>query len=436
MAAIYGTIGEMNRSTAYYEQCLRLLDELNHKYLKAYILNNLSVILYQKGKSNEALKALEDSLKLFNELGRERGKAMTYVNLIDLLTMKGDIEYAREYLQELKQLKNNLNVNIVNLSYLYCKALILKSSSRTLNRGKAEELLKRILKDKNIQHDFSINVLFTLCELLLIDLKLTNNSEVLEEINSLISRLSESAEKSRSLWILGETYLLKAKLALISLNLKEARKCLTEGQKIAEKYGLKLLARQISEEHDVLLKKLNMWENFKESDVPLSKRIELSHLDDQVNKMTQKQMINVPELSEEEPIFLLIMSEGGRPIFSQSFKQHKHFEDHLFGGFLSAINSFMDEMFSEGLDRASFGEHTLLINSVMPFFMCYIFKGQSYSAQHRLRYFLDKLKSDMKTWQSFEKFYKSNQEIQLKDIPSLEPLITEVFIEREIPMNY
>jgi hypothetical protein len=308
----------------------------------------------------------------------------------------------------------------------------LKNSSRALNRGKAEEILKQILKEKDLRHDFSIILLLSLCELLLLDLKLTNNHEVLDEINSLISRLFDSAEKSRSLWILGETYLLKAKLALISLDLKEARKSLTEGQKIAEKNGLKLLARKISEEHDVLLKKLNMWENLKQSDVSLSKRIELSHLDDQVNLMAQKQMVNIPELSEEAPIFLLIMSEGGRPIFSQSFEQHKTIEDHLFGGFLSAINSFMDEMFSEGLDRASFGEYTLLIRSVSPFFICYIFKGQSYSAQHRLIYFLDKLQSDVKTWQSFEKFYKSNQEIQIKDIPSLESLITEVFIDKEL----
>ncbi|MFW9822732.1 MAG: hypothetical protein ACFFE4_07350, partial [Candidatus Thorarchaeota archaeon] len=105
---------------------------------------------------------------------------------------------------------------------------------------------------------------------------------------------------------------------------------------------------------------------------------------------------------------------------------------YLFGGFLSAINALTNEMFSEGLDRASFGEHTLLMNSVSPFFICYIFKGQSYSAQHRLLYFLDKLQNEKDIWQTFEKYYLRNQEIKLKDIPFLEPLITEIFIEKEI----
>ncbi|MHA2183098.1 MAG: hypothetical protein ACXAAH_16895 [Promethearchaeota archaeon] len=222
---------------------------------------------------------------------------------------------------------------------------------------------------------------------------------------------------------------------MISLDLKGARKCLTEGQKIAEKYGLKLLAKKISNEHDLLLEKLDIWKNLKKSDLSLSKRIELSRLEPQMNSMVRKQRIDVPDMSEEEPVFLLIMSEGGTPIFSQSFKQDENFEDHIIGGFLSAINSFMDNMFSEGLDRASFGEHTLLINSVVPFFFCYIYRGQSYSAQNRITYFVEEIQRDKEIWDTFIKFYQMNKEIQFDDTPSLGPLIKEVFIKKEIVLN-
>ncbi|MFX0000565.1 MAG: hypothetical protein ACFE9Q_10035 [Candidatus Hodarchaeota archaeon] len=113
----------------------------------------------------------------------------------------------------------------------------------------------------------------------------------------------------------------------------------------------------------------------------------------------------------------------------------KSFEDHLLGGFFSAINSFIGEMFSEGLDRASFGEHTLLRNSVPPFFMCYVFKGQSYSALQRVRYFIDKIQNDEPVWQTFNMYNQVNKEIQLKDLPSLEPLINKIFVEKTIPIN-
>jgi len=178
-----------------------------------------------------------------------------------------------------------------------------------------------------------------------------------------------------------------------------------------------------------------MWENLKESKASLNERMELAHLNEQMENMIRKRAIEVPELSDEEPVFFLIVSEGGRPIFSQSFIEDQKFEDHLLGGFLSAINSFIGEMFSEGLDRVSFGEHTLIMTPVPPFFMCYVFKGQSYSAQHRIRYFIDKIQNDEPVWQTFNKFNQVNREIQLKDIPSLEPLINEIFIRKTIHLN-
>jgi len=57
------------------------------------------------------------------------------------------------------------------------------------------------------------------------------------------------------------------------------------------------------------------------------------------------------------------------------------------------------------------------------------------TAQHRIQYFIQKLQSDENVWKKFETFYELNQEIQLEDIPSLEPLITEVFIEKELPLD-
>ncbi|KKM21034.1 hypothetical protein LCGC14_1639430, partial [marine sediment metagenome] len=59
-----------------------------------------------------------------------------------------------------------------------------------------------------------------------------------------------------------------------------------------------------------------MWENLKESKASLNERMELAHLNEQMENMIRKRAIEVPELSDEEPVFFLIVSEGGRPIFS------------------------------------------------------------------------------------------------------------------------
>ncbi|UCC19085.1 MAG: hypothetical protein JSV62_13415, partial [Promethearchaeota archaeon] len=160
-----------------------------------------------------------------------------------------------------------------------------------------------------------------------------------------------------------------------------------------------------------------------------------AQLNKQMERMIRRRELDVPELLDEEPVLLLIVSEGGTPLFSQSFIEDESFEDHLFGGFFTAINSFINEKFSEGLDRAIFGEHTLLMNSVPPFLMCYVYKGQSYSAHHRLKSFINELKGNIDVWKTIEKFYQTNQEIQIKDVPLLDSLINDIFIEKTITLD-
>ena len=434
MALVHILKGEIDNAIIFYERSLTIFNDLNNKFISANILNSLGEAYRQRGELDHALECLEQSLALYEESGNLRSIIMVHDFLIQILIDKGDIERAQISLHNLKQLNIQLKDKYFNLMYLFDKALLLKTSPRTRNRGKAEEIFRQLLEEEDLSNELTIRALLNLCDLLLAELGMTIEVEVLEEIKPLITQLLDLAEKSHSLWVLGETYLLQAKLALISLNLEEVQRLLTKGQEIAEKYGLYLLARKISDEHDELLKQLSVWENLKESKASLNERMELARLNEQMENMIRRRAIKIPGLSDEEPVFILIVSEGGRPIFSNLFVKDQSFEDHLFGGFFTAINSFISEKFSEGLDRVTFGEHTLIMNSITPFFICYVFKGQSYSAQHRIKSFINEIQSNEDVWDTFEKFYKLNKEIQLKDIPSLEPLINKIFIDKNIPL--
>jgi tetratricopeptide (TPR) repeat protein len=434
LGIIYYLKGEIDQSTINFEQSLELFKELNNKQIMAVIFNNLSSNYKERGELARALECIERSMKLNRNIGRLGSLAINHDFLIQILIDKGDLERAQISLNDLEGLSNQLKGKF-NLMYLLDKALILKTSLRARDRVKAEEILAQLLKNDDLDYEKRSRALLALCDLLLTELRMTNDLEVLDELKQFIGQLSEIAENSHSYWIMGETYLLQAKLALLSLDLKKARRLLTKGQQIAERYGLNLLAIKISNEHDELLKQLNMWETLKESSSSLKERIEFSRLNEQMENMIRKRVVEVPELSDEEPVLLLIVSEGGRPIFSQSFVEDRIFEDYLFGGFFTTINSFITETFSEGLERATFGEYTLLMNSVSSFLMCYVFKGKSYSAQTRIRCFIDKLQNDGPIWQAFQDFNKLHKEIELKDIPSLEPLIKEIFMDKTILLN-
>ncbi|KKN04683.1 hypothetical protein LCGC14_1094910, partial [marine sediment metagenome] len=223
----YAMIGELNRSIRFYEQSLELFKEYNYKFLMVGVFNNLSESYRMKGELDRALECIEQSVGLSRELGVLRPLAFNYNLLIQILIDMGDLERARNSLRDLKQLNSQLKDKIVNLMYLFDKALLLKTSPRARNRVKAEELLRQILEEEDLRIVILLKVLLNLCELLLVELQMTNEVEILEEIKPFITQLLNLSDKSHSFWILGEIYLLQAKLALISLNLEEARRLLT-----------------------------------------------------------------------------------------------------------------------------------------------------------------------------------------------------------------
>ncbi|MFX1570057.1 MAG: hypothetical protein ACFFCV_17005 [Promethearchaeota archaeon] len=422
--------GDYDQALKYCKQALTNAEESGNKWLIGWSSMGMGVIYGFKRELDNSIKYYEQSLNNYNEIEFKSPACFTMAYLIQTLIDKSEIERAQQMQHQFEQLKNQQKYKLVNLYYLLNKALLLKISPRARNRSKAEEILKQILEDEDSDFELVIKALTNLCELLLIELRMTNDLEVLEEIYPLIGRLLDVAEKSHSYMIQCETYLLKAKISLSILDIKKAQQFLTQAQQMAERYGLKLLAVKISNEHDKLLRQINVWEKLKDSSSSLKERMEFARVNEQMEDMIRMRALKPPELSDEAPVLLLVVTEGGIPIFSKLFTEDLSFEDHLFGGFFTTINSFINEKFSEGLDRAIFGEHTLLMNFTSPFFICYVFKGQSYLAQQRFQSFIDEIQSNEDIWISFEKFYSSNKEIQLTDIPSLDLLIDEIFIKK------
>ncbi len=428
LAVVYTLQGDLDSAIRFYKQSVALYKEINNKDRLSDVLNNLSNCYKMRGELDRALECIEQSITLNRELGSLIGLAWNHDYLIQILIDKGDHERAQNSLRDLEQLNNQLKDKLINLMYLLDKALVLKTSPRALNRGKAEELLKQLLEEKDIIYEFRLMVLLNLCDLLLMELQISNEAEVLAEIKPLIAEILDLSEKSHSFWVLGETYLLQAKLALISLNLEEAQRLLTQGQKIAEKFGLTRLAMSISEEHDKLLNELSVWEGLKESNAPMGERIELARLADQVKSMTKKRVKEYPRLEAEQPILFAIMTKEGEMVLSSPFTADMTIDETHFGEFLSSCNTFCDQIFSESFDRVKFGQYTILISAIEHFCIYYMFQGHSYSAQQKLSHFCETFDKDPTIMKILENFINENKIIAINEHPSLENLIVESFL--------
>jgi len=280
-----------------------------------------------------------------------------------------------------------------------------------------------------------ITAIICLVDLYLEEMRNTDDLDIIKEIDPLLLDLQEIAKQQESNQLYAQSLLFQAILATIQFDQEKAYQMLAKSQKIAESYNMKRLAMKISIEHDELLKQLTLWEKLKESEAPLTERWKFAGLNDQIEKMVRRRAIEIPELSNEKPILLLIVSEGGNPLFSHSFIEETSIDSKIFSGFLTTIDYFIREMFSEGLDRAVFGEYTLVMKSITPFYVSYIFKGDSYYALQKADYFVDHIKKEGVIWKNLLNSFEISKSVKLKDIPLLESLINETFNTKSLVQN-
>ncbi|MFW9946427.1 MAG: tetratricopeptide repeat protein [Candidatus Odinarchaeota archaeon] len=301
-AELYSFKGNLDQAIMLYKQVLTIFNEINNKYMVAWILSYIGEAYRQRGDLDRALECSEQSLALSHKLGNLRDLAYDHDTLIHILIDRGDIKRAKQALHDMKLLINQIKDERGNILYLLNKALILKTNPRARNMVEAEEIFKQILENKKSRFGDSSRALISLCQLLLTELRMTNDLEVLEEITLLTDRLLDMAEKSHSYSILCETYLLQAKLSLLTFDIKKTQRFLTQAQQIAERFDLSLLVERIAAEKEDLLTKLDLWEILKDSEAPMAERLDLARLDKRFVGIFYKHTVLIPQFMEEKVV--------------------------------------------------------------------------------------------------------------------------------------
>jgi hypothetical protein len=257
-----------------------------------------------------------------------------------------------------------------------------------------------------------------------------DNLDILKEINPLISKMLKFSENQHSYLWLSETKLLQAKLSLVNMDLKRAKKLMSEAQMIAEMHDLNLLAQRISHDQDSLLDQSPLWDELLERNAPISERIKLASLNGVLGRMQGKAAIDPPKITKEKPILLLIMSKDGVPHFSHPFQVNLDL-DPLFSSFLSAFNSFGNELFSSesSIERINIGEHRILINHLENYIVCYVIKGQSYLAKRKLEKFTTEIRVVLEIWDALKISTKTGKMLEMHNPHVLGTLVNRIFCE-------
>ena len=297
----YHFIGDWERGLKIFKECLSIFEELDNRKMMSNALICLATIYRDFTEDyDHASEYIEASLAVSNDDVDDVLAGGRFYTAIAIALKKGDYEGAKKYLQNLKQINSQTKDKFVEQRYRISKALVLKSSPRIHDMAKAEKILRQIVTEEVFSIEYRMVALINLCDILLAEFRLTNNLEVLNELEPLITRLLTITEKTQSHSLQAETYLFQAKLALLTFDLKKSRRFLTQAQQIAERHNLNKLVNEISSEHKNLIDHLELWEQLKSSEAPLSERFELAQISEQVNKMHRARVMMKTQIIEEK----------------------------------------------------------------------------------------------------------------------------------------
>jgi len=223
--------GELNRALEFINELIEYFDERGDIEGLAKAQNQIGQINLKKGDLDKALKNYTNSLENFSFLKRQDGIRGSLVNLGKIFQMKGeydkalhqfyelkkisdnqknklwlasdysnliscyldleDLEKATSYLQSLQEIDKEVENKLLEITNKLSTASVLKRNKNVQDRMKAKELLKDIINEKDVEYQTVETAILNLCDLLLMELKKSEDYKLLEELKFFINKLQE-----------------------------------------------------------------------------------------------------------------------------------------------------------------------------------------------------------------------------------------------------
>ncbi|NPD88821.1 MAG: tetratricopeptide repeat protein [Asgard group archaeon] len=392
---IYRLKGDFGKALQFYNTALIYHQELGNIYGMAITYNNVGIVYYSKGDLDNALEYFSKSLARSLEINFKFTVVESSYYLINILSNKNQFAEAEKYLELSKKTSKEHSGTMIFYYSILSEAILLRKINRFYSLGRAQEILQSIIERNLVYQEINVHAMLNLCEILLHELRFTDNRTILSDLEELTNKILKIAQQQFSKSLLAEVYWLKGRLALLDTDIGKASGFLSQAQAIAEGQDLENLARRISNDHDNLLSEVNKWKNLIEENVSLADRIKESKIDNLVLNMINRATFELDEIENDIPVMLIILNENGIPLFSMQFGDDTKVDQVLLSGFLSAINNIVQEIFAtEGLIRRIEHQNYLLIfQNIENIIVCYAFKGSSYSARKKVETFASKLVS-------------------------------------------
>ena len=440
ISEVYLIRGELDEAYPHMMKCLSYNEEVNSPFGIAIILGIIAEYYWYKGDVKSTYNYLNRSKSALEEA--KNTEHWHYIMVLYRLAVvsleRGDLEKAIEIKEKLGSIKDmHEEVHQSHRTYNIVKALIIKYQ---FSKGKEIELKKRnevekILKDLSFSKfafaDLNKTALFHLCDLYVQEYHITKDISFFEKLKEVVYRFSRLAEEQKSSLLLAEVYLFESQLALVDYNTNKAITLLCKAQMIADEKGIYKLGALISNAHDDLISQLDIWENTTNMLPDIIDRMELTCLEDLLNKFV-KNKISYEDviLEDEKPSIFLIINGEGSISYSENFES-SYLSDVLMNKLTETIieHKFKKTDSEFFVTRTKINGYTVIFQELDGIKLCYAFMGKSYSAIRKFSTMLEEYEKSNEIWSGLKERIRKQQSIDMNLRIQLSDYLQKTFLD-------
>ncbi|MFX1251436.1 MAG: tetratricopeptide repeat protein [Promethearchaeota archaeon] len=284
----YSYKGQVDTALEYFKRVETGFEALGHPWGIARYLNHIGDIYHIKGELDKALEYYQRSLKFYEEVGSDIETATSIFNLLLLTLDKQDQIQAQAYQLRLQQLHSHTSNQWVHLYSRLADALILKQSPRMVDKAQAQIILKNIVNDENIRFDLTALAMIHLCELFILEVKVSDDPNLWEEAKNQIQQLYIQAQDQRLFTIIIEALILKARLATIEGELQQTLEYYDKARETAEEKHLHLLIQKLNAEKTKFEAEIEKWQTLIQRNTSLQERLKHGQLEEYLREVQKR----------------------------------------------------------------------------------------------------------------------------------------------------
>ncbi|MFW9854893.1 MAG: tetratricopeptide repeat protein [Candidatus Thorarchaeota archaeon] len=285
----YGTLseihlrkGELDEALKYGEQALQVVEERCTLWAVACYHEVLGRVYFKAGNNERAAELITKAkkIRMDTEMYHSVGYDLKDLALIEL--SQNNIDGAKFQYEQLKELYNQTRSERIAYFCEFTDALLTMQGKRVRNLARSQAIFKKLLTIQNLSAYEKIDIYLNLCSLLILELKIAEDDEVINELHGLTDEMYQIADNLKSNSLLAEILAIKAQIWLIRGNIEKALEKVDEARSVVQNLGQARLEERIVHIKNEIQENYMEWKNIVAANSSFGTKIEKSMIENYI----------------------------------------------------------------------------------------------------------------------------------------------------------